>query len=320
MPKLREMTMRDIAALRWWVAPDAIIAPPFASPIIADPTFLSPEQTGAGPWRLWAHSMFGLHSYTSDDGVQWRRGPAVTRNALRAFVLPLGSPALPDYYLAYEKTRLFLPLGLPWRSWIELRRSRDLVRWSSPRTLLSPTLAWHSDATLGSAVSNPCIVASPDGGWRMYYSAGLTLLPDCGFPEPTYIGVAGADAIEGPYRPDPEPMLGPDDGPASLAAGAIKVLRVADGNVGFQNAITWDGEHSSSAIWVLGSVDGLTWEPLADAPAVAPEGRGWMSDFVYALDIRDTPPGPRMYFNARHGHHWSRGRERIGYAIAGVPA
>ena len=92
----------------------------------------------------------------------------------------------------------------------------------------------------------------------MYYSAGLTLLPDCGFPEPTCDRGGGRPiAIEGPYTPDPEPMLGPSDGPASLAAGAIKVIRVADGFVGFQNAITWDGGTPCSAIWVLGSADGL---------------------------------------------------------------
>jgi hypothetical protein len=99
-----------------------------------------------------------------------------------------------------------------------------------------------------------------------------------------------------------------------LCAGAIKVLACADGWVGFQNAITWDGQHSGSQIWVLGSRDGLDWQVMTDRPALAPSGSGWMATHVYALDVRDTPVGPRMYFNARDGYHWTRGRERIGVA------
>ena len=74
------------------------------------------------------------------------------------------------------------------------------------------------------SVSNPCLVELPDGRWRLYYSAGLTALPDCGFSEPTYIGVAESVGVDGPFQTLPEPVLGPADGPASLSAGAIKVL------------------------------------------------------------------------------------------------
>jgi len=306
---LRDLTAQQIADLEWTVRPAPLLGPPFPSPVIADPTFLPPDDTPDGQWHMWAHSLLGLHAYTSPDGIDWRPAGTVTRNALRGHIIG----DVPGYRLSYEKTRLFMPLGLPWSSWIESRSSDDLQAWSAPTVLLRPTLEWHLRGR-DSAVSNPCLVPQPDGTWWLYYSAGLTQLTDCGFPEPTYIGLATGPEADGPFDPLPDPLLGPGDGPASLCAGALKVLACADGWVGFQNAITWDGDHSGSEIWVLGSSDGLAWEVLSDRPALAPTGSGWMATHVYALDVRDTPVGPRMYFNARDGYHWTRGRERIGLA------
>lgn len=310
--RLSELTSRQIADLRWTVRPDPVLRAPVPSPVIADPSFLPPGHTPQGEWRLWAHSLLGLHAFRSSDGLAWQRAGTVTRNALRAHVVDTGRE--PRYWLGYEKTRLFVPIGLPWKSWIEARRGDDLEHWGEPTTLLRPSLAWHVRGR-DESVSNPCLVPLPDTTWRLYYSAGLTQLADCGFPEPTYIGVAEAQSPDGPFEPLPEPLLGPGDGPASLCAGAMKVLACAQGWVGFQNAITWDGKHSGSEIWVLGSSDGLNWEVLSDRPALAPHGTGWMATHVYALDVRDTDVGPRMYFNARDGYHWTRGRERIGLAV-----
>lgn len=305
--RLAGLTRSQVAALRWDPLTEPLIGPPFPSPVIADPTFLPPEQTPAGDWRMWAHSLLGLHAFRSADGLIWQRAATVTRNALRPQIV-----VHDGYLLAYEKTRSFIPFGVPWSSHLEVRHGRDLTAWSPPVTLLSPSLPWHARGR-SRAVSNPCLTALPDGSWRLYYSGGLTRLPDCGFDEPTCIGVAHGPGPFGPFVADPEPVLGPGDGPASLCAGAIKVLKVADGWIGFQNAITWNGQHSGSEIWLLGSGDGLAWEVLA--PVLAPVGSGWMATHVYALDVRDTDQGPRMYFNARDGYHWARGRERIGVAF-----
>ena len=311
MITLAAMTRRQVADLQWTVRPEPVITPPFPSPVIADPTFLSPQDTPSGDWRMWAHSLIGLHGYRSDDGIAWQSSGTVARNALRPHIVDVAGA--PRFRLSYEKTRMFLPIGVPWHSRIESRRSDDLVHWGSPTTLLAPSLPWHLNGR-SQSVSNPCLVPLPEGGWRLYYSAGLTHLPDCGFDEPTYIGVAHGPGPDGPFEPERQPLRGPGDGPASLCAGALKVVRVADGWVGFQNAITWDGQHSGSEIWVLGSDDGLGWQVLGEGPALAPRPGGWMSTHVYALDVRDTPAGPRMYFNARDAYHWTRGRERIGLA------
>lgn len=317
--ELAQLTRAEVAAIQWQPYPVPLIEPPFPSPIIADPTFLPPEQCPDSQWHLWAHSMFSLCSYRSLDGISWERGKPVTGSALRAQILSAADGLPGGYRLTYEKSRLFIPSVRSWSSWIESRTSGDLQTWSQPQDLLTPTLLWHHSGKLGQSVSNPCLVKCDDR-WRLYYSAGLTMIPDCGFPEPTHIGVAEGPSPAGPFEPLPEPLLSPGDGPAGFASGALKVLRVADGWVGFQNAITYDGIHSASAIWALGSDDGVNWSTLADRPALGPGGQHWRSTHVYALDVRDTAAGPRLYFNARNGYHWTRGRERIGLATPATAA
>lgn len=302
------ITLAEAACLRAEVHPEPVLSPPVPSPIIADPTFLPPAQTPDGSWRLWAHSMLGIHAYRSHDGVHWTKGERVTGNALRAHIVHADR-----YYLAYEKTRFFLPFGVPWRSWLEIRASLDAEHWTSSVRLLEPTLPWHH-SDLGDSVSNPCLVAYQDR-WRLYYSGGLTLIPDCGFGEPTYIGLAEGPSPLGPFEPVAQPVLAPADFHQGLAAGSLKVYRATDGWLGFQNQITWDGRHSSSAIVIMSSDDGVQWRPLQDRPLLAASGQGWMADYVYAMDVREGPDGDLvMFFNARRGHHWSRGRERVGFA------
>jgi hypothetical protein len=312
------MTCDEVAALRWaWDPRSPLLGPPFPSPVLADPTFLPPDATPDGRWHLWAHSLLGIHHHTSDDGFTWRRVGTVARNALRAQVVDLGEAAGlgPRYRLLYERTRVFLPFGLPWRSWIESRASHDLWHWSDPVVLLRPSLPWHRDARHGEALSNPCLVPLPEGGWRLYVSAGFAFVPDCGFTEPAWVGVAEGPTADGPFRLRPEPLLGPDPGDpwGNLGAGAVEVRQVRDGWVAFQNAIGWDGARSSSAIRVLASDDGVVWHVTGE-PILAPTGRGWAATHVYALDVRDTPSGIRLYANGRSAAHWTRGREHVGLA------
>lgn len=321
--ELAELSRREVAALTWsWDARSPLIGPPFPSPVLADPTFLPPDSTPDGRWHLWAHSLLGIHHHTSEDGIAWKRHETVARNALRAQIVDLGAGASPRYRLLYERTRAFIPFGVPWRSWIESRSSDDLRRWSDPVVLLRPSLPWHRDAKQGEAVSNPCLVPLPDSRWRLYFSAGLVHVPDCGFNEPEYVGVADGPGPEGPFDVLPEAVLSPDAGDrwANLGAGAVEVLAVSDGWVAFQNAIGWDAttRASSSAVRVLTSADGLDWEVTGE-PILAPAGSGWAATHVYAVDVRDTPAGIRLYANGRNAAHWTRGREHVGLATPDPP-
>lgn len=336
------MTISDFLALRWGGIEGPLIEPPRLSPIVADPSFLFPEETPAGNWELFAHSAWGIHRYSSRDGAAWTEEGIVVHNAMRPFVRPLDSgdacgdgkaasvgPGGPRFGLYYES---YPPLALPltalpfrrrWRSRIALSASSDLERWTPGRRLVSPLLPWMRDRALGFAVSNPCLIRDWTGAWRLYFSASLAWIDDCGFCEPRYIGLARGGSPEGPFVPEPDPVIDParDTLPGVLGAGALKVLPLSDGYVGLQNKIYRDPSgRSRSALFILRSEDGVSWEPARTEPLIAP-GTGWTASHVYACDCRFRESDGRwyLYFNARDGWRISEGRERIG-RIVGTPA
>jgi hypothetical protein len=311
------VTVDGFASLAWLDDRRALIEPPGLSPLVADPSFLFPEETPDGTWRLFAHTAFAIHDFSSDDGLRWRDRGVVAWNAMRSFVR-----AFPDgYRLYYEAYRpLAIPLQLlprrpTWRSRIEVRPSRDLARWSPPRVLVEPTLPWQRDERLGSAVGNPCLVRG-GGRWLLYFSASLAYVPDCGFDEPRFIGLATAESLDGPFAVAAHPVIDPSDDPLPgvLGAGSMKVLRLDDGFAALQNKIYRDAAGASrSALFLLRSADGARWESARDEPLLSPD-EGWRRSHVYACDARFREADARwyLYYNARDGWRKARGRERIG--------
>jgi hypothetical protein len=317
------MTVADFLSRRWTDPERPLIQPPALSPVIADPSFLFPEETPDGTWRLFAHSAWGLHAYSSTDGLDWRNLGLVLRHAMRPFVRRIDD----RYYLYYERYKPFaLPLTvLPkrplWASHLEVRSSPDLRRWSAPTVLLRPDLPWTKDGKWGDSVSNPCLAQTLDG-YRLYYSAGLAHVPDCGFEEPRYLAAAQAERSAGPagpFVPRPAPIVYPADDPLSgvIGAGSLKAVKLDDGWLGLQNKIYTDGSGlSRSALFVLGSADGLAWKPAKETPFLAPSP-GWRSSHVYACDVRYRPVDGKwyVYYNARDGWYKTSGRERIGRLV-----
>jgi hypothetical protein len=313
------VTVDEFTRLRWHATrEEPVLRHPATSPILADPTFLLPEDTPDARWHLFAHTIWGVHHFTSVDGERWSRPRLAVRHGMRPFLHREGA----TYHLFYERYPPFrLPLSAlrRWRSWIERRRSTDLVRWSEPDVVLRPSLSWHCDVHRGEAVGNPCVVRVDDG-YALYYSAALVYVPDCGFNEPLHVGVARAATLDGPWRMHPSPLLSPaaDDPRANLGAGALKVVRLADGFVGLQNGIALDATRarSSSAISVLTSRDGTEWRYAHREPIVAPTC-GWRARFVYACDVRRSASGRwYLYFNARDRAPMLAGREAIGFVVA----
>jgi hypothetical protein len=349
------MKIADFLALRWEEAEGPLIEPPRFSPVIADPSFLFPEETPEGDWALFAHSAWGIHRYASEDGLAWRDRGIVARNAMRPFVRRLGGSvetagrlaaaagiaaagaftgAAGDstYALYFESYPLLalplsaLPIRRPWNSTIGVARSVDLKSWSRREKLLGPDQPWMGDPSLGDSVSNPCLVEEPkaaslgksvsDIGWRLYYSASLSWIPDCGFCEPRYITCARGPSPTGPFAPEPAPIIDPATDPMQgvLGAGSMKAIAMDDGWIGLQNKIYRDsGGNSRSAIFILRSEDGFAWSPARADPLIAP-GSGWNSSHVYACDcrFREKEGLWYLYFNARDGWKLSEGRERIG--------
>jgi hypothetical protein len=316
------MTLSALVTYRWNDESNApLIAHSHFSPIIADPAVAPPEGTPDRLWHLYAHSAWGIHEHISADGRAWQDRGIVVRGAMRPWLLNESGA----WHLVYERP---LPLGLaatvlpglPWRSRIEMRSSSDLVRWGSPRTLLEPSMEWASSPGLGAAVSCPCLVKS-GGRFRLYFSAGLVRVPDCGFNEPLFIGLAEADRVEGPYNSLPEPLLRPGtETPwANLSRGSLRVLELEDGWAGFENGISFDSGVSTSALFLLQSGDGKCWEQASPRPVVAPEA-GWKRSHVYAgCPVARNNAEIFLYYNARDDWPLARGRENIGLAIGRPP-
>ena len=332
-------TISKFLAICWGGVEGPLIEPPRFSPIIADPSFLFPEETPSGDWELFAHSAWGIHRYSSADGAEWIDRGLAARNAMRSFIRKIpgfdaggenrqgGDFANSPYILLYEA---YPPMALPltalpgrrkWRSRIELSASADLKTWSRPETVLEPELSWTRDTVLGDSVSNPCLVrdGEPAGAWRLYHSAGLAWIEDCGFCEPRYIGCAVGPSPAGPFAASPAPIIDPskDSMPGVLGAGSLKAIRLADGWVGLQNKIYRDAEgNSRSAIFLLRSADGLAWRAASAEPLLAPSA-GWTGSHVYACDCRFSEASGLwyLYFNARDGWNLKSGMERIGRVV-----
>ena len=333
------MTVSDFLGVRWGTIEGPLIEPPRLSPIVADPSFLFPDETPEGTWELFAHSAWGIHRYSSADGIKWLDRGLVVRNAMRPFVRKIpgfgaggenpqgGESANSPYFLLYEA---YHPLALAftalpgrrkWRSRIALSKSADLVSWSRPETVVEPELSWARDSLLGDSVSNSCLIrdAGPAGAWRLYYSAGLAWIEDCGFCEPRYIGCATGPSPAGPFSPSPEPLIDParDTMPGVLGSGSLKAVRLSDGWIGLQNKIYRDREgRSRSAIFLLSSPDGLAWNLARAEPLLAPAA-GWTSSHIYACDCRFRAEDGLwyLYFNARDGWNLKSGVERIGRIV-----
>ena len=315
------MKIDDFLKIKWEEGDQPLIEPPFFSPVIADPSFLFPEESASGAWTLYAHSAWGLHEFASVDGKYWIDHGLKIRNAMRPFLRRMRDG---NYVLLYEKYKPFaLPLQIlpgkrAWKSRLEIRQSKDVTHWGDPDIILQPELHWMRDDVLGDSVSNPCLVED-DNILRLFFSASLAWIDDCGFCEPRYIGMAETPALNSPFNVYPQPIIDPkdDDLPGALGAGSIKVLKLDDGWIGLQNKIYSDlSGHSRSAIFLLRSKDGISWQPANREPLLAPDF-GWKKSHVYACDCRYREADNRwyLYFNARDDWKITAGKERIGRLV-----
>jgi hypothetical protein len=316
------LSLRDFLSIRWHDDGRPLIQPPWPSPIVADPSFLFPEECPDGLWALACHDAFGLLLYRSADGLNWGRPRRIAFNAMRPFLRKVG-----DSYLLWHEA--YRPLGLPlsilprpprWRSRIALMESRDLSVWSAGRILLEASPAWAREGERGESLSNPCVVENDAGGWSLYCSAGLALIPDCGFNEPRHLALALGPGPRGPFRIREAPLPYPGSDSA-LGAGSIKVLRREGGWIGLQNLIAAGADgRSRSFIRLLSSEDGLAWSLAREEPLLSPS-EGWRSSHVYACDarFREADGLWYLYYNARDGWYKTEGRERIG-CLVGEPA
>ncbi len=218
------MKTSDFKKIKWKLYPkNPILKSPCFTPLIADPSLILNTESPDGKFHLFCHTLFGIHRYESNDGFKWNSGKLLFRHGMRPFVYKENN----IFYLLYERYTPFQIVfswfsSWKWNSHVEIRTSKDLKTWSFPKKILEPSLNWHVHTSYGKSIGNPCLVKIENNKYRLYYSASLSLIPDCGFCEPTYIGAAESDEIFGPYTYLKNPLIFPDNPNRNLAAGSIK--------------------------------------------------------------------------------------------------
>ena len=315
-----DITFGELAEARFRLYDgNPVIRSKFYDPVIADPSVITPDESPDGKWYLFAHSLKGISVFVSDDGVVFDKGRRVIPRAMRADAKKIGDL----YYIFYERLQpLFARakglVGGKWESDIYAVTSADLKSFSEPVPILTADRAYERTEKNGHSLSNPFLLEE-GGKYRLYYSAGLTYIADCGFSEPTYICLAeSAEPIKG-YVKYPAPIIYPDVQRRffDLCCGCLKVYKLKDGYAGLENGIYREGDMSKSAIQLLYSADGVKFEFVKTLiePCVC-HGSDWMAQFVYASHLVKTAKGLRLYFNARDKAYMLSGREHIGFAEA----
>lgn len=286
------------------------------SPVLADPSVLTPDDSHDGKWHMFCHALFGIYAFSSEDGINWTRDGMVVKNAMR----PDCNYVDGTYYLYYERTEnLFKKalsfIGTKWHSDIAVITSKDLVTWSEPKVVVGFDRD-YMDGEKGTSISNPFLTKFGNL-YRLYFSAGLTFIKDCGFSEPTHISYAESESLTEGFLALEEPIISPDPNSTylNLCSGCIKVYRLKDSYVALQNGIFKEGDKSHSAIMLLKSEDGVKFDfvKIFLAPTETDgKNKNWMKQYVYACNLVKYDGELRLYFNARNVSDNLRGREHIG--------
>lgn len=317
-----DLTMKDIINADFRLSDKNPILTPFDGTFVcADPSLLTPDEAHDGRWHLFFHTNIAVYHFIGDDGINFTKAAKVVPDAMRPNINRIDG----RYYLFYEHTRpvfenLMTFVGvLKWRSEICVIESDDLISWSEPKRVLSGANGFENDER-GTAISNPFLLRE-NGKNRLYFSCGQTFIRDCGFCEPTYISYAESSEAASAYSPAEAPIISPDrNNPyLNLCSGCLKVYRVKDGYIGFQNGIFEKDGKSHSAIIMLSSEDGLHFhfERSVLEPQIA-YGSKWMKQFVYASHLVRYGDTLRLYFNARDISNPLLGREGIGFCEARI--
>lgn len=318
-----DLTLKQIENARFGLYDkNPIVRSRFPDVVIADPSVLTPDLTPDGKWRLFAHSLKGVRMYVSDDGVRFSEGKKLLSRAMR----PCACKFEDVYYIYYERLQpLFARaagmLGGKWTSEIYAVTSKDLKTFSPPVKVLGYDMPFEKAGENGYSLSNPFVIKE-QGTYRLYYSAGLKFIPDCGFSEPEYICLAeSTDPLSG-FVKRPEPIIYPDEKSRffNMCCGCLKVYRLSDCYIGLQNGIYRAGDRSESAIQLLASENGTDFRFVKTllSPQIC-GGSDWMAQFVYASHLVRYKNKLRLYFNARNKAFMLSGREHIGFAEAEVP-
>lgn len=288
--------------------------------VAADPSVVTPDVSHDGKWHLFCHATDGVYHYQSGDGISFEKIAKITGRAMRPNINLIDG----KYCLFYERTKTLFEnalamVGGKWKSEIYCMKSDDLVSWSEPEAVIRKTRDFEEDKR-GISISNPFLIKVGDK-YRLYYSCGQTYIKDCGFCEPTHISFAESVNADKDFISREKPVISPDKNVEylNLCSGCLKVYRLSDCYIGLQNGIFEKDGKSHSAIMLLKSDDGETFEFVKAflVPQMCGDNN-WMAQFVYACCLTYYEGELRLYFNARNVANPIFGRENIGMFSAKI--
>ncbi len=302
----------EYAWLFQWVdlPQNPLIEAPEKGDWVADPTVVTAKESPDGKWHLFCSGR-GIKHFISDDGFKWIYQGLALQEGYSPFLFKDDG----TFWLFYQ-----VGVGRQRETAIACRSSKDLQSWSERKIILVGEKEWERGIYGEPYVRNPCIL-KVDGEYWLYYSGGYIILPDTEYEEPSFVCLARSKQLLGPYEKHMHPIIYPSlsDRWRNLGAGAMKVYKLGEIFVGFNNGIYWGEDlHSHSAIHVLLSKDGIKWFDAPQNPIMAPTGEGWKKSHVYQLDCKVVGSEIWMFYNARDG--WTGATERIGLAICKMPS
>ena len=304
------MKIKEWLGLKWnYFNKNPVINPPFLSSIIADPTFVTPEQSPDNKWHIFAHSIFGIHHYESFDGIKYKKLKLIVNFGVRPFIFINEK----KFLIFYEK--VFSLFRFPFYDYrLEVIESDDLYYWSNPKVILKPNLVWHKSYISKGTVGGPSVFKFKNR-YILIYTGGLKLIKNCLFTEARYGGVAKSSYVNKNYLPDMNPI---NENGVDFKINKnnrnipSRVYKIDDGYIGLQTMF-YNSINNKPAcqIKLLYSKNGDEW--FENKKFKITPDCGWKSDYVYVGDMKIYNNKVYIYFNARNGQ--LIGKECIGLVI-----
>ncbi len=319
----------ELEHLSWFPFSDEPII--VSSPIqwsLSNPAVLFPEEAPDDKWHLFAHSILGIHHYTSDSGLSWVHQKLLISGGR--------CPSLFEedgtFHLIYEQRGRIIPLltkkgrmsldEMQKESHIELISSTDLYIWSRPRHLISGNDIAQASLSSTGLLSHPQVMAT-DHGYRLYL--GVSSVSE-DRQVARYMVSAVAPQLLGPYHQERKEALIESSGNEyyrSLGAGQVSVYCNADSCKALETSLFFDENRNavSSAIIILDSDDGLSFTYQDHQPILVPSEKGWASCQIRTATMKYKWDEKCWYcfFSASSPGKFFGERESIGLLIGKDP-
>ena len=259
-------------------------------PRFSSPKVILPSDSPDGRWHMFVDSVLGIHHFISDSGIAWEPNKVVVARGHYPSIYKENG----KFYLVYEVHGF----SLSYRQFDKSRKnskigicsSDDLFAWSEPRIVLDGENVSYADFSGRKILSFPQIVKMQSGLYRLYFSASVRVLPDSKQKVGKFFGYAEATDLDSEFTVPENSLLlktSRDDKCADAATGSISLFTDGDIFYGLQCGYFWDEveKRTSSAVFLLKSKDGNSFERCSGNPLIMPQSGSWAGQYIRSCSI-----------------------------------